>query len=404
MPIKRRHTTSVSIGRISIGGDAPICIQSMTNTLTSDIQSTVDQIKELANAGSELIRITINDDAAAQAVPEIYHRLHDAGITVPLIGDFHFNGHTLLSKYPEMARLLSKYRINPGNLGHGDRHDAHFETIIKIAVEHNTPVRIGVNGGSLDPDVLAELMNHDHTSPSDKNENTVFCEAMVQSALRSAEKAMEFGLRNDQIILSAKTSNGTDLIQIYQALAECCHFPLHLGLTEAGSGHQGIIASTAAMSVLLQQGIGDTIRVSLTPDQNTHRTTEVLVAQQILQALGIRYFEPRVISCPGCGRTSPQLLNDLSQSVRAYIHDRLPEWSKKYPGVNRMTVAAMGCVVNGPGESRHADIGLCLPGKTDKDPAAPVYIRGQHMTTLRGPDLDKKFLAVLENFVQTTYS
>jgi (E)-4-hydroxy-3-methylbut-2-enyl-diphosphate synthase len=402
MPIQRRKTCAVAIGHVSIGSDFPIIIQSMTNTPTADIKATVDQIKDLVDAGSELVRLTINDDAAAEAVPKIQRLLSDENLSIPLIGDFHFNGHLLLSHHPEMAKLLAKYRINPGNLGRGEAHDKHFETIIKIAVKNNKPVRIGVNSGSLDPELLSDLIARNTETVDTKTEHDFLCESMIQSALQSARKALELGLNENQIILSAKTSDLQDLISIYRGLACQCVFPLHLGLTEAGSQEQGVIASTAAISILLQQGIGDTLRISLTPDQHTPRTKEVLIAQQILQSLGIRYFQPKVVSCPGCGRTSSRLFQHLSQSVKDYVNQRTPEWRKKHPDICRMTIAVMGCIVNGPGESRHADIGISLPGNAE-DPTAPVFIKGKLATTLNGNDVEKQFLTLLENFIQTSY-
>lgn len=402
MPVQQRKTLCVHVNGVKIGGGFPVVIQSMTDTPTADVQATVAQITDLVRAGSELVRITVNDDAAAQAVPGICRILHERGITVPLIGDFHFNGHLLLTRYPETAQVLAKYRINPGNLGRGKTHDEHFEIMIAEAVRHQKPVRIGVNGGSLDLDLLEEMMGCRAGEDGRKTEREVFCDAMVESALRSARRALELGMREDQIVLSAKTSDLQDLVAVYQALAARCSFALHLGMTEAGSQQEGVIASTAAVSILLQQGIGDTVRISLTPDRHTPRTQEVVVARQILQALGMRYFQPRVISCPGCGRTSARFFQDLLDAVKRYIAKRTPEWEKNHPEVSHMTVAVMGCVVNGPGESRHADIGISLPGSAE-EPAAPVFIKGEHAMTLKGQDLAGQFLEVLEKFVQSSY-
>ena len=402
MPIQRRATTQVAVGHMTVGSDHPIVVQSMVNTPTADIDATVSQIQELVAAGSELVRLTIADDAAAKSVIVIDKKLANKGIQVPLIGDFHFNGHQLLKDHPDMAKALAKYRMNPGNVGRGNRHDARFVDIIKVAVEYQKPVRIGVNGGSLDPDLFSEQMEQNAKRTSPKTTDEIFCDTMIQSALQSAWRAIELGLKDDQIILSAKTSNIPMLVMIYQELGRQCAFPLHLGLTEAGAGEQGIISSSVGMGILLQQGIGDTLRVSLTPEQDSSRSKEVAICRHILQSLGIRHFQPKVISCPGCGRTSSADFQQMVHDVRQHIQRRLPDWQKCHSKVNEMTVAVMGCVVNGPGESRHADIGISLPGSAEQ-PAAPVYIHGKLFTTLRGRELGQQFLVVLDEFVKRTY-
>lgn len=404
MQIQRRQTTQVFIGKTGIGSDFPVAVQSMTNTPTADFDATLMQIQQLAQAGSELVRITINDEAAARSAVKICQHLRSNGINTPIIGDFHFNGHRLLSDGPELAELLSKYRINPGNLGRGGKHDAHFQDIIRIAVAHQKPVRIGVNSGSVDPDLLQQMKEDGAKNfPLDKEEGTGLCDAMVESALQSARRAIELGLPEDKIILSAKASEIQDLIYIYRTLAHKCRFPLHLGLTEAGAAEQGIVSSAAAMAILLQEGIGDTMRVSLTPDESCSRTKEVEICQHILQSLGVRFFYPKIISCPGCGRTSTKLFQQLLKTVRKYVSENFSRWQKEHPGVERMTIAVMGCVVNGPGESKHADIGISLPNGAEDPTAIPVYIRGAHAKTLKGEHAAGEFLSLLEEFIVAHY-
>jgi (E)-4-hydroxy-3-methylbut-2-enyl-diphosphate synthase len=373
----------------------------MTNTDTADAKATADQVVALAEAGSQIVRVTVNNDEAAAAVPEIVRRVRDAGAPTPIVGDFHYNGHLLLVKYPECAAALDKYRINPGNVG-GKRRDENFRTIVRIAVEREKPVRIGVNWGSLDQDLLTQMMDENARAQDPLDAKDVYIEAMIASALRSAALAEETGLRHDRIILSAKVSDVRDLIEVYRRLAARCDYPLHLGLTEAGIGTKGIVASTGAMSVLLAEGIGDTIRVSLTPRPNGDRTEEVRVAQQILQSLGLRSFEPQVSACPGCGRTTSTFFQQMAEEIQSYIRARMPEWKTAHPGVESMRVAVMGCVVNGPGESRHANIGISLPG-TFEEPKAPVYVDGALFTTLRGDGLVREFLDILESYVARKY-
>lgn len=397
----RRPTVTVNVGSVPIGSDHPIVVQSMTNTATADATATAAQAAALAAAGSELVRITVNNEDAAAAVPKIVAQLRDRGIYTPLVGDFHYNGHLLLARFPECARALAKYRINPGNVG-GTRRDANFAAIIGLAIEHDRPVRIGVNWGSLDQSLLAQLMNENAARPEPKPTAAVIVDAMVKSALESAAAAVDLGLPHNKIILSAKVSAVQDLIAVYRRLAAKCNYPLHLGLTEAGMGSPGIVASTAGMAVLLQDGIGDTIRVSLTPTPGGDRTEEVQVAQQILQALGLGSFTPQVTSCPGCGRTTSTYFQSLAAQVGDYIRRRMPSWRQHYPGVEGMRVAVMGCIVNGPGESRHADIGISLPG-TFEEPKAPVYIDGQLYRTLRGDDVATEFLSILEQYVDNRY-
>jgi (E)-4-hydroxy-3-methylbut-2-enyl-diphosphate synthase len=397
-PARRHRTVPVRIGPITIGGEHPIAVQSMTNTDTGDAASTAAQVAELHRAGSELVRITVNSQQAAAAVPEIRTRLHDMGVSVPLIGDFHYNGHVLLTRYPECAKALDKYRINPGNVGKGSNHDKNFATMIEVAREHDKPVRIGVNAGSLDQDLLARLMDQNARQPSPQPATDVFLEAMVQSAVQSAHAAEQLGLRRDQIILSCKISKVQELARVYSLLAQRTDHALHLGLTEAGMGIKGIVGSTAALSLLLDQGIGDTIRVSLTPEPGGSRTQEVRVAQQILQALDIRPFLPQVTACPGCGRTTSTYFQELSQKVEGYLHERMPQWRQTNPRAATLQVAVMGCVVNGPGESKAAHIGISLPG-TGEAPKSPVYIDGEHATTLEGPSLADEFLQLIENYV-----
>ncbi len=397
----RRQTPSVNVGGVLVGSRHPIVVQSMTNTDTADPDATALQVAALAHAGSELVRVTVNNDGAALAVPEIRRKLNDLGVGVPIIGDFHYNGHQLLVEYPRMAATLDKYRINPGNVG-AKRHDENFVTIVRVALEHDKPVRIGVNWGSLDQALLTELMNVNAALPVPADSRDVMIEAMVQSALRSAELAEETGLGHDRIILSAKVSQVRDLVDVYTLLATRCDYPLHLGLTEAGMAMKGIVASTAGLSLLLTKGIGDTIRVSLTPAPGGDRTEEVLVAQQVLQSLGLRSFTPQVSACPGCGRTTSTFFQEMAEQIQAYLRTQMPVWSAEYPGIEDMRVAVMGCVVNGPGESKHADIGISLPG-TFEEPVAPVFVDGALSTTLRGEGLVKEFIAILDDYVADRY-
>ncbi|MBL4661528.1 MAG: flavodoxin-dependent (E)-4-hydroxy-3-methylbut-2-enyl-diphosphate synthase [Alcanivoracaceae bacterium] len=391
----------VKIGDCIIGGDE-IIVQSMTNTDTADIQKTVEQIYQLWQAGSKLVRITVDKDAAAAAVPEIIDRLGAAGCQVPVIGDFHYNGHTLLTKYPECAQKLAKYRINPGNVGFGRKKDEQFAQIIEIAKKYNKPVRIGANWGSLDQKLLAKMMDENNLLAEPLSADKVMEEALILSALNSADKAIELGLGADKIIISCKVSGVQALINIYQSLACRCTFPLHLGLTEAGMGSKGIVASTAALSILLQQGIGDTIRISLTPEPGQSRTEEVIVAQELLQTMGLKSFAPMVTACPGCGRTTSSFFQELAQKTTQFIRIKMPEWRLKYPGVEDMSVAVMGCIVNGPGESKHADIGISLPG-TGETPAAPIFIQGKKTQTLRGDNIADEFLTIMNDFVKSHY-
>jgi (E)-4-hydroxy-3-methylbut-2-enyl-diphosphate synthase len=399
----RRKSVGVNVGGVSIGGNAPIAVQSMTNTNSEDVESTVRQIIALAAAGSELVRITVNTPEAAQVVPEIVKETQNRHGWVPIIGDFHYNGHILLQKYPDCARALAKYRINPGNVGTGKQHDDNFRQIIRIAIENDKPVRIGVNWGSLDQGVVARLMDANSRRAQPQTAREVMIEAMTLSALESAQKAEEYGLPHDHIILSAKVSGVQDLIEVCRTLASRCDYPLHVGLTEAGLGAKGIVASTAALAVLLQEGIGDTIRVSLTPAPDGDRTEEVLVAQQILQSLEIRRFLPQVTSCPGCGRTTSSLFQKLADQIQNYIRDRMPAWRNQYRGVEDMTLAVMGCVVNGPGESKHANLGISLPG-TGEDPRAPVYVDGKLATILQGENLSQEFTSIVEKYVASHYA
>ncbi len=400
--VLRRPTRAVRIGKVIVGGDAPVVVQSMTNTDTVDVQSTANQCADLALAGSELVRITVNTPEAAAAVPKIRAYLDGMGIDVPLIGDFHYNGHRLLAENPECAQVLAKYRINPGNVGHGKKRDEQFAQMIEIACSYDKPVRIGVNWGSLDQDLLARIMdeNSKRSEPMDAVE--VMREAMVASALESAAKAEELGLPGDHIILSCKVSGVQDLIAIYRELSRRSDYPLHLGLTEAGMGSKGIVASTAAMSVLLQEGIGDTIRVSLTPEPGGKRTQEVIVAQEMLQTMGLRAFMPMVAACPGCGRTTSSFFQELAQSIQEHVRSQMPQWRVDYDGVENMTLAVMGCVVNGPGESKHASIGISLPG-TGEVPAAPVFEDGVKTVTLRGEHIAEEFTAIVDRYVARTY-
>src|ERR1700694_2535361 len=398
----RQSTRSANVGGVAIGGGAPIAVQTMTNTDTADVAGTVTQVKALADAGSELVRVTVNTAAAAHAVPLIRDRLAALGCTVPLIGDFHFNGHKLLTESPACAKALAKYRINPGNVGKGTKRDSQFAIMIEQALKWDKPVRIGVNWGSLDADLLARMMDENARSAAPLDAAHVMREALVSSAIGSAQRAEELGLSADRIILSCKVSGVQDLIAVYAELARRCDYPLHLGLTEAGMGSKGIVASTAAMAVLLQQGIGDTIRVSLTPEPNGDRTREVLVAQEILQTMGLRSFSPMVSACPGCGRTSSSYSQELADRIQGYLRAQMPIWRERYPGVQNMTVAVMGCVVNGPGESKMANIGISLPG-TGEVPVAPVYVNGQKTVTLRGECIAEEFQHIVAEYVRTTY-
>src|SRR5215813_14089931 len=399
----RRSSVSVSIGHVRLGGDAPIVVQSMTNTDTADIEATAAQVQALARAGSELVRITVNTAEAAAAVAPIRERLDRAGVRVPLIGDFHFNGHKLLREHPACAAALAKYRINPGNVGRGSKRDPQFAEMIEVACRYEKPVRIGVNWGSLDQDLLTRMMDENSSRAEPLPAQEVMRNAVVSSAVESALHAEELGMRHDRIILSAKVSGVQDLIAIYSALAARCEYPLHLGLTEAGMGSKGIVASTAGMSVLLQQGIGDTIRVSLTPEPNGDRTNEVIVAQEILQTMGLRSFTPMVVACPGCGRTTSTFFQELAQQIQSHIRHRMPQWRREYEGVEDMTVAVMGCVVNGPGESKHANIGISLPG-TGERPIAPVYEDGEKTVTLKGDQIAEEFQDLVEKYVARTYA
>src|ERR1700727_2870224 len=398
----RRKSSTVRVGNVSIGGSSPIIVQSMTNTDTADIEGTVTQVKALARAGSELVRVTVNNDESAAAVPHIRERLDAQGISTPLVGDFHFNGHKLLKAHPACAEALGKYRINPGNVGRGSKRDPQFAEMIETACRYGKPVRIGVNWGSLDQDLLTKMMDENSARPEPLEARDVMRQAVVASALSSAERAMEVGLPKDRIILSAKVSGVQDLIAIYTDLAARCEFPLHLGLTEAGMGSKGIVASTAGMSVLLQQGIGDTIRVSLTPEPNGDRSQEVIVAQEILQTNGLRSFTPMVIACPGCGRTTSTYFQELAQRIQSHIRHRMPEWRRSYDGVEEMTVAVMGCVVNGPGESKHASLGISLPG-TGERPVAPVYEDGEKTVTLKGERIAEEFQEIVEQYVTRSF-
>ncbi len=397
----RRRTVTVDVGGIPVGSEHPIVVQSMTNTDTADADGTAIQVAQLAHAGSELVRVTVNNDAAAEAVPVIRAKLDALGVAVPLIGDFHYNGHLLLTKYPAAAAALAKYRINPGNVG-TKRHDEQFAQIVEVAIANDKPVRIGVNWGSLDQQLLTEMMDANAASAEPKDSREVMIEAMIESALRSAELAERTGLGHDRIILSAKVSGVQDLVEVYDRLAGRCDYPLHLGLTEAGMGAKGIITSTAGLAILLQRGIGDTIRVSLTPEPGGDRTEEVQVAQQVLQSLGLRSFLPQVSACPGCGRTTSTFFQEMARDIQAYLVEQMPRWREDHPGVEEMRVAVMGCVVNGPGESKHADIGISLPG-TFEEPVAPVFVDGAKTETLRGDDIVPRFLAILDDYVARRY-
>jgi len=401
-PAPRHQTVPVNVGGVTVGGGAPIVVQSMTNTDTADVQSTVNQVAELARAGSEVVRITVDRDEAAAAVPHIRDGLALRGVSVPLVGDFHYNGHKLLADHPACAEALAKYRINPGNVGFKDKRDKQFSQIIEMALRYDKPVRIGVNWGSLDQELLTRLMDENAEAEQPLSAQGVLHEAMVQSGLLSAERAQELGMSADRIVLSAKVSQVQDLVAVYTMLAERSTYALHLGLTEAGMGSKGIVASTAGIGVLLQQGIGDTIRVSLTPAPGEARTREVEVAQQILQVMGLRTFVPVVAACPGCGRTTSTLFQELARDIQDHLNASMPEWREKYPGVETLNVAVMGCIVNGPGESKHADIGISLPG-TGESPAAPVFVDGKKVATLRGPSIADDFKAMVADYIEQRF-
>ncbi|HEV8078396.1 MAG TPA: flavodoxin-dependent (E)-4-hydroxy-3-methylbut-2-enyl-diphosphate synthase [Marinobacter sp.] len=405
-PLPRRQTRQARVTWgdtvVRVGGDAPVVVQSMTNTDTADAIATAIQVKELAQAGSEIVRITVNTPEAAQAVPAIREQLDRMGVSVPLCGDFHFNGHKLLTQYPECAATLSKYRINPGNMGGGKRRDDNFAQMIEVACRHDKPVRIGVNWGSLDQELLARMMDENSQRPAPLEAQAVMREALVVSAISNAQRAEELGLPGDAIVLSCKVSHVQDLIAVYRDLSARCDYPLHLGLTEAGMGTKGVVASTAALAVLLQEGIGDTIRISLTPEPGGDRCREVVVAQEILQTMGMRAFTPMVIACPGCGRTTSTVFQELADDIQRYLREQMPIWRSQYPGVESMNVAVMGCVVNGPGESRHADIGISLPG-TGEVPAAPVYVDGERTVTLKGDRIAEEFQVIVQNYIEKRY-
>jgi len=398
---RRRPTVSVDVGGVLVGSAHPVVVQSMTNTDTADPDGTAIQVARLTHAGSQLVRVTVNTEAAAAAVPEMMRKLRDLGVDVPVIGDFHYNGHKLLVEYPDMARLLAKYRINPGNVG-AKRHDEHFSTIVRVAIENDVPVRIGVNWGSLDQQLLTEMMEQNARLAEPRDARAVMIDAMIESAMRSADLAEATGLGHDRIIISAKVSGVRDLVDVYRLLAARSDYPLHLGLTEAGMGDKGIIASTAGLALLLNEGIGDTIRVSLTPEPGAPREREVEVAQQVLQSMGLRSFLPQVSACPGCGRTTSTFFQEMAQQIQTYLKDRMPEWKETHPGAEELRVAVMGCVVNGPGESKHADIGISLPG-TFEEPVAPVFIDGKLDRTLRGDRLVDEFIEILEDYVRRRF-
>ena len=400
--IKRHQTKGVKVGHITVGGGAPIVVQSMTNTDTADLESTVEQIAQLAKSGSEIVRVTVNNEESAAQIPNIVNRLKEMGLDVPIVGDFHYNGHRLLRDYPECAKALAKFRINPGNVGFGEKRDKQFAEMIELAIEYDKPVRIGVNWGSLDQSVQAALMDENAKLENPKSAEEVGLEAVIQSALNSAIYAEKLGLAKDKIVISCKVSQVQELIWVYRELAKRCDYALHLGLTEAGMGSKGIVASTAALSVLMQEGIGDTIRISLTPEPGAPREKEVIVAQEMLQTMGLRAFMPLVTACPGCGRTTSTFFQELAQKIQNYIRTQMPTWREKYEGVEEMKVAVMGCIVNGPGESKHADIGISLPG-TGEAPTAPVFIDGKKATTLRGEGIAEEFQEMVEEYVQTRY-
>ncbi|MBI2371581.1 MAG: flavodoxin-dependent (E)-4-hydroxy-3-methylbut-2-enyl-diphosphate synthase [Deltaproteobacteria bacterium] len=401
--LERRRSVMVKVGDVHIGGGHPIVVQSMTNTDTADVPATVAQVLALARAGSELVRVTVNTRKAAAAVPQIVEQLGEQGCAVPIIGDFHYNGHLLLTEFKDCARALAKYRINPGNVGVGDRHDENFRAMIEVAIEQGRPVRIGVNWGSLDQALLTRLMDANARRAEPRDAREVTLEAIVASALESAAMAERYGLAHDQIVLSAKVSGVQDLIQVYRDLAARCDYPLHLGLTEAGMGTKGVVSSTAALAVLLQEGVGDTIRISLTPAPNGDRTEEVQVAQQVLQSLGLRHFAPEVTACPGCGRTTSTFFQEMADQIQTYLRAQMPVWRTRYQGTEELRVAVMGCVVNGPGESKHANIGISLPG-TGEEPKAPVYVDGRLTTTLKGPTIVPDFIRILEDYVASRYA
>jgi (E)-4-hydroxy-3-methylbut-2-enyl-diphosphate synthase len=402
VPMLRRPSVPVRVGGVAVGGDAPVVVQSMTNTDTADVKATTQQVAELWRAGSELVRVTVNNAESARAVPEIRDRLAMMGISVPIVGDFHYNGHQLLTDEPACAEALAKYRINPGNVGFGRKKDAQFGAIVEMAIRYGKPVRIGVNWGSLDQGVLAQMMDDNHARAQPWDATTVMREALIVSAIDSARKAEEIGLGRDRIVLSCKVSGVQDLISVYRSLAARCDYALHLGLTEAGMGSKGIVASTAALSVLLQEGIGDTIRISLTPEPGESRTREVIVAQELLQTMGLRAFTPLVTACPGCGRTTSTFFQELAKTVQDHVRAKMPEWKIRYDGVENMTLAVMGCIVNGPGESKHANIGISLPG-TGEAPTAPVFIDGEKKRTLRGERIAEDFVAIVEDYVAAKY-
>ncbi|MDE0511664.1 MAG: flavodoxin-dependent (E)-4-hydroxy-3-methylbut-2-enyl-diphosphate synthase [Gammaproteobacteria bacterium] len=398
----RRRSVPVGIGPVTVGGGAPVVVQSMTNTDTADVVATVKQVQQLAAAGSELVRITVNNEEAARQVARIRERLDALGCDVPLIGDFHYNGHLLLTKYPDCAEALAKYRVNPGNVGFGRKRDSQFATLIEKAIEYGKPIRIGVNWGSLDQELATHMMDENAKLAEPRDADSVMQEALIVSALNSAQKAEEIGLPRDRIILSCKVSGVQKLISVYRDLAGRCDYALHLGLTEAGMGSKGIVASTAALGVLLQEGIGDTIRISLTPEPGGDRATEVIVAQELLQTMGLRSFTPLVTACPGCGRTTSTVFQELADNIQAYIRTKMPIWREKYPGVEELNLAVMGCVVNGPGESKHADIGISLPG-TGEAPSAPVFVDGKKTVTLRGDNIAAEFQAIVDDYIESRF-
>jgi (E)-4-hydroxy-3-methylbut-2-enyl-diphosphate synthase len=402
-PLRRRRSVPVRIGRVEVGGEAPVVVQSMTNTDTADVAATVKQVAELWRAGSEMVRVTVNNPESAAAVPRIVDKLMQMNVAVPLVGDFHYNGHQLLENEPACAEALAKYRINPGNVGFGRKRDTQFSAIVEAAIRYRKPVRIGVNWGSLDQSVMAAMMDENHARAEPWDAATVMREALIRSALESAQRAEELGLGRDRIILSCKVSGVQDLIAVYRTLAARCDYALHLGLTEAGIGSKGIVASTAALAVLLQEGIGDTIRISLTPEPGESRTREVIVAQEMLQTMGLRAFTPMVTACPGCGRTTSTFFQELAQSVQSHVRERMPEWRLRHDGVENLTLAVMGCIVNGPGESKFANIGISLPG-TGEAPAAPVFIDGTKTVTLRGENIAQEFIGIIEDYVARRYS
>jgi (E)-4-hydroxy-3-methylbut-2-enyl-diphosphate synthase len=402
VPVERRKSVAVKIGKVTMGGDAPVVVQSMTNTDTADIEGTVKQVKALAEAGSEIVRLTVNNEEAAAAVPHVREKLDKLGCDVPLVGDFHYIGHKLLTEYPDCAKALAKYRINPGNVGFREKKDKQFGMMVEVAIKNDRPVRIGVNWGSLDQELLTEMMDLNVKSNAPKDTFEVMRETMIVSALQNAKAAEEIGLPRDKIVLSAKVSSVQDLVAVYTGLAARCDHALHLGLTEAGMGSKGIVASSAALGILLQRGIGDTIRVSLTPEPGGDRSKEVIVAQEILQTMGLRNFTPLVAACPGCGRTTSTVFQELAQDIQSYVRAKMPDWRKEYVGVETMNLAVMGCIVNGPGESKHANIGISLPG-TGESPAAPVFIDGQKVMTLRGANIANEFKAILDKYIAEKY-